>query len=96
MNFDYFQIEKWMLQTVSAEKVNEKYVICLVSMILPWVMFLKLPQKRAFFAICVDLSKKPKSVKAIYVYASESSHCMLSKNDMVYGGLSHCSWDISD
>ena len=24
MNFDYFQIQKWMLQTVSAEKVDEK------------------------------------------------------------------------
>ena len=24
MNFDYFQIKKWMLQTVRAEKVDEK------------------------------------------------------------------------
>ena len=24
MNFDYFQIQKWMLQTVRAEKVDEK------------------------------------------------------------------------
>ena len=33
MNFDYFQIQKRMLQTARAEKVDEKYeVICLVSM----------------------------------------------------------------
>ena len=24
MNFDLFQIQKWMLQTVTAEKVDEK------------------------------------------------------------------------
>ena len=24
MNFDYFQIQKWMLQTVRVEKVDEK------------------------------------------------------------------------
>ena len=33
MNFEYFQIQKLMLQTVRAEKVDEKNgVICLVSM----------------------------------------------------------------
>ena len=33
MNFLYFQIPKWMLQTVITEKVNEKNeVVCLVSM----------------------------------------------------------------
>ena len=33
MNFEYFQIQKWMLQTGIAEKVDEKNgVICLVSM----------------------------------------------------------------
>ena len=32
INFDYFQIQKWMLQTVRAEKVDEEIrVICLVS-----------------------------------------------------------------
>ena len=29
MNFEYFQIQKWMLQTVRAEKIDEKnWVIC--------------------------------------------------------------------
>ena len=46
MNFDYFQIQKWMLQTVRAEKVDVKnVVICLVSMFPSWAMVLKLPKK---------------------------------------------------
>ena len=46
-------------------------------------------QKSEFLQFCADLSKKPKSVKAVYIYASESSHYTLSENNMVYGGLSH-------
>ena len=43
-----------------------------------------------------DLSKKPMSVKEISIYASESSYYTLSENDMVYRGLRHLSWNISD
>ena len=97
MNFEYFQIQKWILQTVRSEKVDEKNgVICLVSMFPSWVMVLKLSKKVHFLQFCADLSKKSKSVKAIYIYASESSHYTLSENAMVYRGLSHRSWDISD
>ena len=33
MNFDYFQIQIWMSQTVNAEKIDDKNgVICLASM----------------------------------------------------------------
>ena len=35
---------------------------------------------------CADLCKKPEPVKAIYIYASESSHYTLSENDIVYRG----------
>ena len=43
MNFEYFQIQKWMLQTVRAEKLDENNgVIYLVSMFPSWVMVLKL------------------------------------------------------
>ena len=35
MNLDYFKIQKWILQTDKAEKVDEKNgVICLVSVFL--------------------------------------------------------------
>ena len=57
-----------------------------------WVMVLKLSKKMQF---CADLSKKFKSIKAIYIYVCESSHYTLSENPMVSRGVSHGSWDIS-
>ena len=42
-----------------------------------------------FVKFCADLSKKSKSVKAIYIYASESYNYTISENAMVYRGLSH-------
>ena len=76
MNFDYFQIKKWMLQTVKTEKVDEKNgVIYLLSMFPSWVMVRKLSKKKVhFLQFCADLNKKSKSVEAIYTYVSESSH----------------------
>ena len=59
-------------------------------------MVCKLSKEGDFLQFCADLNKKYKSVKAIYTYASESSHYTLSENAMVYRGLSHGSWDISD
>ena len=41
MGFDYFQIQKWMLQTVIAEKVDEKAVIFLLSMFSSWIMVIE-------------------------------------------------------
>ena len=94
LTFDYFQIQKWMLLTVRAEKVDEKNeVICLVSIFPSWFMVLKLCVVLQF---CADLSKKSKSVRAICIYASESSHYILSKNGMVYRCLRHRLWDTSD
>ena len=90
MNFEYFQFQKRMLQTVRAEKVDEKNgVICIVSMFLSLVMVLKFSEKLKFLQFRADLSKKPKSIKTILIYASESSYQTLSENDMVYWGLSH-------
>ena len=69
-----------MLKTVGVEKV--------------WVMVCKWSKKVHFLQFCADLSKK--SVEVIYIYASESSHYTLSENVMIFGGLSHRSWDTSD
>ena len=86
-----------MLQTVRVEKVDEKIgVICLVSMFPSWVMVCKLSKNVNFLQFCADLSKKSKSVEAICIYASESSHYPLSENAMVCRGLNHRSWDISN
>ena len=72
------KLKKWMLQTVRAEKVDEKIGdICLVSMFPSWVMVCKLSEKGHFLQYWADLSKRSKSVKAIYIYGSESFHCTI-------------------
>ena len=42
-------------------------------------MVLELSNSAFFLQICADLSKKPKSIKAIYFYPSERPHHALSK-----------------
>ena len=97
MNFDYFQMQKWMLQAARAGKLDEQnWVICLVSMFPSWIMVLKLSKNVHFLQFCADISKKPKSVKATDIYAPGICYDTFSENDMVYRGLSHRLWDISD
>ena len=97
MNFDIFEIQKWISQTVRAQKVDEKNgAICLVSFFPFWVMALKLPKIVHFLQICADLSKKSKSIKSIYLYPSEWHHHALSENGMFYRGLSNSSRDIEE
>ena len=40
----------------------------------PELWSLNVPKKCIFLQFCAYLSKKPKSVKAIYIYETESSH----------------------
>ena len=90
MNFENFQIQKWMLQNVRAEKVDKKdWVISLVSIFPSWVMVLKLSKKVHFLQ-----SKKSRSTKAIYIYASERSCYTLSERGIVYYVLTFCLRDI--
>ena len=92
MNFENFQIQKWMLHTVRVEKADGKNgVIWLSSMFPFWVVVLKLSKKLHFLQFCADLSTISESVTAIYIYASESSYYALSENDIVIGV-----WDISN
>ena len=96
MNFEYFQTQKWILQTVRSEKVDEKNrVISLVSMFPSWVMVLKLSKKVHFLQFCADRSKKSKSNKTIYIYASERSQYALSENGIVYCAMTYYFGDIS-
>ena len=70
-----------MSQTDKVEKVDEANgVICLVSMFVSCVMVLKL-SKKCILQFFADLSKKPKSVKNIYLYASKSSHYTHSEKE---------------
>ena len=47
-----------------------------------------------FLHVCTDVSKKPKSVKIISMYASESSHYTLSENDWFIGVWAENDWFI--
>ena len=73
-------------KTVRAEKVDEKNgVIFLGSMFPAWVMVCKLSETVLFLQFCADVSKKSKSVRAIYTYGSESFQYTLSENRKCYG-----------
>ena len=64
MNFEYFQIQKWILQTVRLEKVDEKNgVIFLVSMFPSWVMVLKLSKKSIFCNFVLTSARNPSLLK---------------------------------
>ena len=57
MNFNYFQIHKWVLQTVRAEKVDEKNgAVCLNSMLPFWVKAFNC-SKSPFFAVLCRLQQ---------------------------------------
>ena len=45
--------------------------------------------------LCADLSRKSKSVKAIYIYASERSCYGLLENTIVYCAMNYFFGDIS-
>ena len=55
-NFEYFQIQKWMLQTVRTGKVDEKNgAICPVSMFPSWFMVLKLSKTVHFCNFLLEI-----------------------------------------
>ena len=51
INFDYFQIQKWMLQTVRAEKLDEKNGVIYLVCMFPFELWSLNFPKSAFFAI---------------------------------------------
>ena len=58
-------------------------------------MVLKLSKKVHFLQFCADLSKKSKSIQAIYIYVSERSQYALSENGIVYCVMTYFFGDIS-
>ena len=75
---------------VRSEKEDEKNgVICLASMFFSWVMVLKLSKKVHFLQFCADLSKKSRSIKAIYIYVSGRSRYALWENGIVYYAMTY-------
>ena len=62
---------------------------------LPELWSLNYLKKVYFLQFCADLSKKSKSIKTIYIYASERSRYTLSENGIVYYAMTYCFGDIS-
>ena len=60
-----------------------------------WEMVLKLSKRVHFLKFCADLSKKSKSIKAIYIYESKKSRYALSANGIVYYAMTYCFGDIT-
>ena len=54
----------------------------------------KLSKKGHFLKFCVDLSRKSKFVKAIYIQATERSYCTLSENGIVYYAMTYLFRDV--
>ena len=59
-------------------------------------MVLKLTDIVNFLQICADLSKKSKSIKAIYLHPSERTYNARSENRMFCRGLSNSSRGIEE
>ena len=69
MNFEYFQIQIWILKTVRSEKLDgENGVICPVSMFPSWAMVLKLSKKVLFLQFRPDSSKKSNLQQFTYMH----------------------------
>ena len=64
-------------------------------MSLSWVLVLKLSKIVSFLQVLADVSEKPKSVMAIYVYAFESSCFALLENGNGYYAMSSVSFLLS-
>ena len=90
-NFDAFSNTKMKVRK-RAQKVDEKNgVIGLISFFTSCVIVLKLPKIVHFLQIFADLSKKCKSIKAVYSYPSERSH-VLSEKSICYRDLRY--WEL--
>ena len=63
MNFENFQIQKWISQTVRAQKADEKNgVICLVYLFPSGVVILIVAEIVSLLQFCTDVSKKSNPV----------------------------------
>ena len=95
-DFLVFSNSEMNITTARLEKGRrENRVICLVSMFPSWVMVLELSKKVRFLQFCADLSKKSRSIKAIYINVSGRSRYPLSANGFVYYVMTYCFGDVS-
>ena len=80
---------------IRTEKINKKmFFFVHFPCLLPDLWSLKLSKKVHFLKFCADLSKKSKSIKAIYVHATERSCCTITENGIVYSAMTYLFGDI--
>ena len=94
MNFEYSNSE--MNITNRSEKVDEKmgsFVQFPCSH--PELWSINSLKKCIFLQFCADISKKSRSIKAIYTYASGRSGYAISQNSIVFYAMAQCFGDIS-
>ena len=88
-------IQKWILQTLRSEKVDEKNgVICLVSMFPSWVMVVKL-FKKVIFCNFVLTSTRNLNLFKQFTYMHLKGLVTLSENSIVYYAITYHFGDIS-
>ena len=77
--------------TNRAEKLDEKMEsIVKFPCSFPELWSLNCLRKCIFLKFYAEFSKKCKSIKAIYTYASERSRYVLSENGIVYYAMTYC------
>ena len=95
MNFEYFQIQKWMLQTVRAEKLDKiNWVICPVSMFPSWVMVFKLSKKVHFCNFVLTSARNLSLLKQFTYMPTGRLRYVLSENGIAYYTMAYCFGDI--
>ena len=84
-----------MLETVNAKKVHEKMgSFVQYPCFLPELWSLNCLKKYIFLQFCANLSKKSKTIKAVYIYTSKRSRYTLSENGIAYYAMTYCFGDI--
>ena len=95
LNFESLEIQKWNIPTDRSQGVGDKNgVICLVTMLTPRIMVIKMSKMAHFFVFFADDSKILVLLCGNYFNAPTRSYWVLPENCMVNRLLSYHSWDI--
>ena len=98
MNFEYFQIQKWILQTVRSEKVDNKmWSFFSLQCSLPELWSLNFLKKCIFCNFVLPSARNLSLLKHmnICIYASERPREALSENGIVYCAMTYYFGNIS-
>ena len=92
MDFDHFQIKKWMLQLDWKKQMKKNEVLCLVSMFPFWVVVCKF-SKKVHFLQRADLSKNLSLLKQ-FTYMHLKGFITLFQSMLWFIGVSATVYEI--